>query len=93
MKATSMASRFAVAAIEAGLAPEQAVRLTTNEAVVAALAKEGADPEAIARAVATNQPIPEPVNPAAYFDSIREAATPKGERPPSAAERLRIRRS
>lgn len=89
--ARSKASQFAMAMMEAGAEPEDAARLAKDEGIVAALAKEGADPVAIAHAVASNQPIPEPVHPAAYFDAIREAAVRPENRASTAAERLRIR--
>lgn len=93
MSTTSKASRFAMAMIEAGADPDSAARLAKNEGVVAALAKEGSDPVAIARAVANNQPIPEPPHPAAFYDAIREAAKAPTEKAPTAAERLRIRKA
>jgi len=82
-----------MAIIKAGAIPAHAAKLTENEAIRTALARQGADPVAIACAVTNNEPIPEPRAASAYFDDIRTDATTKASAPrqPSARERLHMR--
>ncbi|MBA3889363.1 MAG: hypothetical protein H0X64_02425 [Gemmatimonadaceae bacterium] len=89
----SKTSQFAMAMIEAGATPANAAQLAENEAVATALAHDGADPVAIARAVANNEPIPEAAGLSSFFDGIREEATAKAsvQQQPTARERLHIR--
>lgn len=82
-----------MATIEAGASPADAAKLAENEAIRTALAQEGADSVAIARAVASNQPILEPRTVSAYFDDIRTDATTKtnAQGQPNVRQRLHMR--